>query len=162
MDVPDVLLVIQWKATCKLSTLWQRWGCAVRDCKLQGTAILFAEKDYFDDVREERHRRQQTKKCKADENREHTATRRRREDGVHEWENGLPDDDGDGDRVEAGEQELHEQLWPKPEEKTSWSARKKKELEPAMDCLINAHLQSTIQCQRKVFHVHFSDTSAGD
>ncbi|KAG2030606.1 hypothetical protein BDR03DRAFT_821755, partial [Suillus americanus] len=48
MDVPDVLLVIQWKATCKLSTLWQRWGRAVRDRELQGTAILFAEKDYFD------------------------------------------------------------------------------------------------------------------
>ncbi|KAG2140002.1 hypothetical protein BD769DRAFT_1350390 [Suillus cothurnatus] len=50
MDVPDILLVIQWKATCKLATLWQRWGHAVRDCGLQGTAILFAEKEYFDDV----------------------------------------------------------------------------------------------------------------
>ncbi|KAG2351078.1 hypothetical protein BDR07DRAFT_1321557, partial [Suillus spraguei] len=44
MDVPDILLVIQWKATCKLATLWQQWGHAVRDHGLQGTAILFAEK----------------------------------------------------------------------------------------------------------------------
>ncbi|KAG2093561.1 hypothetical protein BD769DRAFT_1370633 [Suillus cothurnatus] len=44
MDVPDILLVIQWRATCKLSMLWQRWGRATRDRQLQGTAILFAEK----------------------------------------------------------------------------------------------------------------------
>ncbi|KAG2743438.1 P-loop containing nucleoside triphosphate hydrolase protein, partial [Suillus brevipes Sb2] len=50
MDVPDILLVIQWRATCNLSTLWQRWGRAARDKQLQGTAILFAEKEHFDDV----------------------------------------------------------------------------------------------------------------
>ncbi|KAG2360606.1 hypothetical protein BDR07DRAFT_1246796, partial [Suillus spraguei] len=64
MDVLDILLVIQWKATCKLATLWQRWGCAVRDHGLQGTAILFAEKEYFNDVQEEKHQRQETKKHK--------------------------------------------------------------------------------------------------
>ncbi|KAF8233809.1 hypothetical protein L208DRAFT_1265108, partial [Tricholoma matsutake] len=30
MDIPDVELVVQWKATCTLSTLWQRFGCAGR------------------------------------------------------------------------------------------------------------------------------------
>ncbi|KAG1880052.1 P-loop containing nucleoside triphosphate hydrolase protein, partial [Suillus subluteus] len=64
MDVPDILLVIQWRATCKLATLWQRWGRAVRDRGLQGTAILFAEKEYFDDVQEEKRQRQETKKRK--------------------------------------------------------------------------------------------------
>ncbi|KAI6115258.1 hypothetical protein EV401DRAFT_1865422, partial [Pisolithus croceorrhizus] len=49
MDVPDILLVIQWRATCKLAALWQRFGRAVRDRQLTGTAILFAEKDHFDD-----------------------------------------------------------------------------------------------------------------
>ncbi|KAG1846518.1 hypothetical protein C8R48DRAFT_565906, partial [Suillus tomentosus] len=48
MDVPDILLVIQWRATCKLSTLWQQWEHAARDRQLQGTAILFAEKEHFD------------------------------------------------------------------------------------------------------------------
>ncbi|KAG2061414.1 P-loop containing nucleoside triphosphate hydrolase protein [Suillus hirtellus] len=47
MDVPDIQLVLQWRATCKLSVLWQRFGRAVRDRNLQGTAILFAKKDFF-------------------------------------------------------------------------------------------------------------------
>ncbi|KAG1896394.1 uncharacterized protein F5891DRAFT_893653, partial [Suillus fuscotomentosus] len=52
MDVPDIMLIIQWRAMCKLTTLWQRFGCAVRDRSLQGTALLFAEKEYFDDERQ--------------------------------------------------------------------------------------------------------------
>jgi len=51
MDVPDVTLIIQWRASCNLSALWQWFGHAVRDHALQGTALLFAEKEYFDDVR---------------------------------------------------------------------------------------------------------------
>ncbi|KAG2069962.1 hypothetical protein BDR04DRAFT_975831, partial [Suillus decipiens] len=64
MDIPDIMLVIQWRAMCKLSTLWQRWGCAARDRLLQGTVVLFAEKEYFDDVRQERCECQETRKQK--------------------------------------------------------------------------------------------------
>ena len=49
MDVADIMLIIQWWATCKLTTLWQCFGRAVRNKELTGTALLFAEKDYFDD-----------------------------------------------------------------------------------------------------------------
>ncbi|KAG2343221.1 hypothetical protein BDR05DRAFT_884945 [Suillus weaverae] len=45
------------------------------------------------------------------------------------------------------------------EEKTR-VRKKNRELDPAMDCLINAHLQDTILCRRRVFCVHFDDTSA--
>ncbi|KAI6120804.1 hypothetical protein EV401DRAFT_1838287, partial [Pisolithus croceorrhizus] len=48
MDVPDISLVIQWRATCKLAALWQRFGRAVHDKRLTGTALLFAEKEHFD------------------------------------------------------------------------------------------------------------------
>ncbi|KIJ18400.1 hypothetical protein PAXINDRAFT_61783, partial [Paxillus involutus ATCC 200175] len=65
MDIPDIILVIQWKATCKLSTLWQRWRQAARDQQLQGTAILLAEKEHFDDTREEKRHRQEARKRKA-------------------------------------------------------------------------------------------------
>ncbi|KAI5983341.1 P-loop containing nucleoside triphosphate hydrolase protein [Pisolithus albus] len=51
MDVPDILLVIQWRATCNLAALWQHFGRAVWDRQLTGTALLFAEKDHFDDER---------------------------------------------------------------------------------------------------------------
>ncbi|KAF8548113.1 hypothetical protein OG21DRAFT_1479305 [Imleria badia] len=49
MYVPDILLVVQWRATCTVAALWERFGHAVRDNGLAGTALLFAEKEYFDD-----------------------------------------------------------------------------------------------------------------
>ncbi|KIJ14138.1 hypothetical protein PAXINDRAFT_79802, partial [Paxillus involutus ATCC 200175] len=49
MDVPGISLVVQWRATCKVAALWQRFGRAVREKALTGTALLFAEKEYFDD-----------------------------------------------------------------------------------------------------------------
>lgn len=52
MDISDISLVIQWRATCKISALWQRFGRAARDKLLSGTAILFAEKKYFSDEQE--------------------------------------------------------------------------------------------------------------
>ncbi|KIK17759.1 hypothetical protein PISMIDRAFT_78107, partial [Pisolithus microcarpus 441] len=51
MDVPDISLVIQWRATCKLTALWQHFGQAVHDKQLTGMALLFAEKEYFNDER---------------------------------------------------------------------------------------------------------------
>ncbi|KAG1724779.1 hypothetical protein EDB19DRAFT_1834031 [Suillus lakei] len=65
MDVPDIILVIQWQATCSLSTVWQRFGHAIRNCVLQGTALLFAKKEHFDVVCEEKRKHQQNKKRKA-------------------------------------------------------------------------------------------------
>lgn len=49
MDVPDIQLVVQWRATCTVTALWDRFGHAVRDNGLVGTALLFAEKEDFDD-----------------------------------------------------------------------------------------------------------------
>ena len=51
MDLPDVRIVIQWKATCDLCTLWQRFGRAARGADQEATAILFVEKK---DTNEER------------------------------------------------------------------------------------------------------------
>ena len=62
MDISNIRIVAQWKATCSLSTIWQRWGHAARDRGLQGIVILFAEKEYFDDVREEKRQRQEARK----------------------------------------------------------------------------------------------------
>ncbi|KAI6127491.1 hypothetical protein EV401DRAFT_1854340 [Pisolithus croceorrhizus] len=51
MDIPDISLVIQWQATCKLAALWQHFCQAAQNKQLTGTAILFAEKEHFDDER---------------------------------------------------------------------------------------------------------------
>lgn len=44
MDLPDIQLVIQWKATCDLCTLWQRFGRGGRGSDQLATAILLVEK----------------------------------------------------------------------------------------------------------------------
>ena len=44
IDVPGIVIVVQWKATCDLSTLWQRFGRAARAAGDEATAILFVEK----------------------------------------------------------------------------------------------------------------------
>ncbi|KAF9234421.1 hypothetical protein BU15DRAFT_35217, partial [Melanogaster broomeanus] len=49
MDVADISFVIQWRVTCGVAALWQHFGRAVRDRELSEMAILFAEKDYFED-----------------------------------------------------------------------------------------------------------------
>ena len=49
MDISDIELVVQWRATCTLPSLWQCFGHGVCDKKLCGTALLLAEKEHFDD-----------------------------------------------------------------------------------------------------------------
>ncbi|KAI5999082.1 P-loop containing nucleoside triphosphate hydrolase protein, partial [Pisolithus albus] len=69
MDVPDILMVIQWRASCNLSALWQHFGRAARDRQLAGTALLFAEKEYFNDKKAAKAAR----KARREETRKHTA-----------------------------------------------------------------------------------------
>jgi len=52
MDLPTISIVVQWKATCDLCTLWQRFGRAARGPGQQGTAILLVEKKDTDDERQ--------------------------------------------------------------------------------------------------------------
>jgi hypothetical protein len=44
MDIPDIQLVVQYKATCNLCTLWQRFGRGARGPEWDATAILLVEK----------------------------------------------------------------------------------------------------------------------
>lgn len=65
MDISNIELIVQWRATCKLSTLWQRFGRAAQNKEFSGTAILFAEKDCFDDERAAKEARREQRKRKA-------------------------------------------------------------------------------------------------
>ncbi|KAF9220080.1 hypothetical protein BS17DRAFT_682785, partial [Gyrodon lividus] len=49
MDVPDIVLILQWRATYKLATLWQHFGHAAQNKEITGTVLLLMEKDHFDD-----------------------------------------------------------------------------------------------------------------
>lgn len=44
MDVDDIKVIVQYKATCGLCTLWQRFGCAACGAENEATAILLVEK----------------------------------------------------------------------------------------------------------------------
>ena len=65
---------------------------------------------------------------------------------------------------EVSEKELRDLTKPKPEGKGKGKGmrRGRRDLDPAMDCLINAHLCPTFHCRRKVFNIHFDDTSSGE
>lgn len=73
LDIPDIQLVIQWRATCKLPMLWQHFDRAVRNKTLTGTALLLAEKEYFDDERA----------AKAVRKAQRKSSRKRKAQGTH-------------------------------------------------------------------------------
>lgn len=52
VDQKDIRLVIQWRATCDMCTLWQRFGRAARDLELDAIAILFVEPSRTDGNKE--------------------------------------------------------------------------------------------------------------
>lgn len=209
MDISDIHIVGQWRATCNLSTIWQRWGHAARDRMLQGTIILFAEKDYFDEVREEKHQRQEARKRKAKKKlTAHMlppASKRRActssnglpvmphpatcledaaEAGGHlDVESSREESESDGgehnvvmateDVADSGgngagevsspsKKELQEMMRPKADRKPLRARKKRKELDPAMDFLINAHLRPGFHCCRKVFDLHFDNNAIGE
>ncbi|KAI6000634.1 hypothetical protein EDD15DRAFT_2193205 [Pisolithus albus] len=180
MDVPDISLVIQWRATCKLADLWQRFGRAVRDKRLTGTALLFAEKEYFDDERAVKAAR----KAKRTSTRKRTAKEAeltnggmlrpskrvaiascdepvcaRLDDGLLDEESGNEDDLPDN--VDTSGSALLEAFARGEGQFTVHSGKRwKKDLDPGVDYLINASERSGINCRRKVFDTCFNNAAA--
>ena len=68
MDLPDIAIVVQWKATCELSTLWQRFGRAARGAGQEATAILLVEKKDTNEERVKKADRAAKRKQKKDNN----------------------------------------------------------------------------------------------
>ena len=64
MDLPNVKIVIQWKATCTLCSLWQRFGRAARGAGLEATAILFVDKKDTDEERSKKAEKEALRKEK--------------------------------------------------------------------------------------------------
>ncbi|KAJ7908543.1 P-loop containing nucleoside triphosphate hydrolase protein [Mycena leptocephala] len=48
LDLPDILLVIQWRSTCDMCTLWQRLGRAARALHLTAMGLFLVEPKRFD------------------------------------------------------------------------------------------------------------------
>jgi superfamily II DNA/RNA helicase len=65
VDLPDIELVIQWRVTCDMCTLWQHFGQAARNKSLHGIGMLLVEPKYFDATKEKAAARLEAKKRKA-------------------------------------------------------------------------------------------------
>ena len=202
MDVPDIQFVGQWRATCKVAVLWQRFGRAARNKALTGTAILFAEKEYFDEERvakdARRRQREETRKRKASAKsstvslpqakrirQTETSSGIALKDSLASNHPGLPkgsenvqEDGSDGEESDDEENTLPStghhlsgladlrnamaEAVRGTREFNRPQKRRKRELEPAMDYLINAENRAGIECRRKVFDVCFENHAAGE
>ncbi len=59
--------MVQWRTTCDLSTLWQRFGRAAREPGRKALAVLFVESKYFDEERIEAERRTERRREMAEQ-----------------------------------------------------------------------------------------------
>lgn len=63
--MPDIGYVFQWRVTCGLNTMWQRFGRAARGPGTEAVAVLFAESKYFDDSKEKAAKAAEARALKA-------------------------------------------------------------------------------------------------
>lgn len=67
MDLPDIEVIVQYKTTCDLCALWQRFGRAARGEGKEATAILLVEKKDTEDERKSKAERAAKRKEKKKE-----------------------------------------------------------------------------------------------
>lgn len=65
IDLPDIELVVQWRMSCDLCSLWQRFGRGARDPNCQAMAIVFVESKFFDHSRSKKAENKVKKMLKA-------------------------------------------------------------------------------------------------
>ncbi|KAG2137187.1 hypothetical protein BD769DRAFT_1351874, partial [Suillus cothurnatus] len=139
----------------------QRFGRAARDRAVEGTALLFAEKEYFDDVCEDKHKCQEHKKKAIDALDDQPAAK-------HCVINNLTDSAqaissasaADTPMVIVTDGQLKELMKPPAGtlERVS-RQRRENELDQALDLLINADYCG-VGCHWKVFNIQFDNGSA--
>jgi superfamily II DNA helicase RecQ len=84
MDLPDIKLVIQWKATCDFCTLWQCFGRAGRGRDQEASALLLVEKKDTDEARNKKVERAEKMRLKKREGIQVGAKRKEPTDGRHD------------------------------------------------------------------------------
>ncbi|EPQ53958.1 P-loop containing nucleoside triphosphate hydrolase protein, partial [Gloeophyllum trabeum ATCC 11539] len=65
LDIPDIKVVVQWKATCNITTLWQRLGRAARGYGQEGIGIILVPPNLFDSERDKAKQRSEKRQEKA-------------------------------------------------------------------------------------------------
>ena len=163
MDLPDIKLIVQWCAPASISTLWQRFGRCVRDPSLHGTAILLAEKEYFDHLETVQKKRKRIKtepgtfmkRMKLADQTTSNVPQTEEAVGDEGDANGEQDEDTD-DEQEEGEENKDEKITKKSKKKL-----KKYKIEPAVFDLLNAE-QRGLGCRRRPFMDKFQNIKSGE
>lgn len=143
MDVPDIMIIVQWGATCSISTLWQRFGRCVRNPELAGIAILLAEKDLFDSERAKKAENVAKRRARAE---------RKKQEARRAGDNATQVEQSDGE--ERGEEE-------KRPRKSATANKNKKTIDPVVDDLINAEHRG-YACRRIPIMNAFENDKAGE
>ncbi|KIL57950.1 hypothetical protein M378DRAFT_188349 [Amanita muscaria Koide BX008] len=157
MDLPDIRIVVQWGATCSISTLWQRFGRCVRDPSLQGTAILFTEKENLDSERSKKAGRAEKRRAKTVLKEAAKQQRTGRSVKVEDGENINDELSGDEEKIGEvrGKEVEKEHRMKKP------SGKSKKSLDSVVDDVINAKDRG-YSCRRIPILTAFKNNEAGE
>ena len=168
-------MVIQWRATCDLCTLWQRFGRAVRNAALQGIAILIADAKHFDANKERKANLAESKKRKAEGNvdgKEEPPTKKGRVQktgpGSATAIPSIPVPAADSQRVKVLTEEQKQQYEEmrllynrRPAAGCRGPQNKVSEPEPAMLAFINAKTRPHLPCYRTPIDVCFGNFKLG-
>lgn len=191
MDLPDIELIVQWKATCDLCTLWQRFGRAVRNQKLQGRALFFVETKYFDETKKKAALAAEKRKRKAEKNIAESRPSKRvcttgstQDIKLTEPSKDRRDHPEEEDAIEMGVMPVGQTgsnidlaaiqaakrlveaerrvLYEKvPAAERKRGKRKMDDMEPALDDMINARSRPEINCSRLPATVYFRQSKYG-
>ncbi|KAG1785764.1 P-loop containing nucleoside triphosphate hydrolase protein [Suillus plorans] len=148
LDLRDIALVIQWKYTSSLCTLWQRLGRAARDISTEATGIYLVEPQYIDYQKEKARERANAR----------TAKRKQVDDGgggsrKKHKSTSIAQVPSVGNRTESGEdvrnpQHAIQRIVPKDLNDEEYEAA-------AMDAYINARARGF--CRRNVSNEYFDN-----
>jgi superfamily II DNA/RNA helicase len=161
MDLPDIKLIIQWCTPASILTLWQRFGRCVRNPSLHGTAILLAEKEYFEYSKTVQKKRKRTTNIKTEPGISTKRTKLSNQTNAQVDEEALDDEQVDGEQDEDAddEQEEGEDNGDEKSTKKSRKKTKKYKIEPAVFDLLNAE-QRGLGCRRRPFMDKFQNSKS--
>ena len=166
IDVQGVKFIVQYKATCDLCTLWQRFGRAARGADEEAIAVLLVEKK---DTEEERSAKATKRKATEEMNSQpakrpaladRTLSTMASENISRESQMALSDGILDDHKRMVEDRRVHyEQASAKPQ-KVKKKETRAVEVGSAMDDFINAHLH--FRCRRLVLTIYFQNDKAGE
>lgn len=173
MDLPNVSTVVQWKATCDMCTLWQRFGRAGRGKGETATAILLVEKKDTEEERKSKAERAAKKREKSKDgigtkrkaNNDHIDTRKTKRPALQDrtLNGNLPNSESEKSLpAPASIKDLKEErraLYKEGAVVEKVGSKKGKgkgrELEVAMSDYVNAHHLECFNCRRIVPILYF-------